>query len=281
MVESIKYSTIFENILENYNVKNLIVSKSRWNFMKTILLTAKKFNINTVFIPHGLYYDDPLWNQTHSKNILVDGKYFKDILLKRGENLNSLIDFGNLTLSINKDKEIFKEKTDIKIITYFSTVLNDIYDNEIYKQTFRFMINLVKKIDDAKLNIKLHPREDLNLVKSFFTTEEISKVNIYINESDNMRLIKNSDAIFCVNSSIIIEILLFGIKPFLLDFWNSDDIYGFKDDNYVIAISDNNVDDLFEKYDIFDDPKISIDKVKYFNINNINNMKNIFNEIIE
>ena len=281
MRKSIKYNIIFEEIIKAHNIDNLIVAKARWPFMKTVLLTAQKYNINTIFIPHGLYYDDPLWSKTFVKNILIDGKYFKKILIKRGENEDNIVDFGNLTLSLNKNRKVLRRKENKKIITFFSSTIYETHNYLIYEKVFKLMRDVIKKYNNAELYIKLHPRENLQEVKSFFQQKELDQVKFFSEEKSNKYLIINSDAIFCVISSVIIEILSCGIKPYLLNFCNTISYYNYDKKDYVVSINIHKFRQFLEKENIFNKSKINISDIDYFNINDISNMKEILKRIIK
>ncbi|MFX0025163.1 MAG: UDP-N-acetylglucosamine 2-epimerase [Candidatus Hermodarchaeota archaeon] len=252
-------------LIKIYNVRNnladlfrkfiplLVVVPSDFSLVGRVsALFSKSNNVPSIFIPHGALpiYDEMIFTYDFSV-LAVPGEREKEFLISKGVDSNKIVVIGRPRYEdfykgrLKNLKEVpdmftgkaYKfEKDKITVLLASSPV------GRYSKQ--KKIISVVNALNNLgllnNLLIKLHPREDGIIVKHIL--KKLNVESTIIRDYNILDLINSSDIILSRNSTAVLEAMILGKPVILLEFINYNfefsGKYLFKDDNYLINISD-------------------------------------------
>lgn len=213
-----KNINILTNLRKSYNIKAVVFRNDVKALEKTIVLSAKKLNIPTLIVQHGIMTNPNGHETLFADKIAVWGRHAVDWYRKSGNDSKKMIITGshvvdNKSHSMNKDeKKYLSDKLNIKkkryIITFFTTSgggkgrFSAFENHDISFNLIRDMIKAARSIRDVNLIIKLHPNENLKTFAKLLSEEDRATMAIKdrINPTD---LIEISDLVVIGGASTL------------------------------------------------------------------------------
>ena len=244
----INYYVAVSELIRTERPSCIIASKERELFMRTVLAAARKWNVPSVIIQHGIYYDSYLWDPMDATKLCVD-EVFKEILLKRGEDPAKIVVTGSPVY----DKTLVKLKENIfsirerigliqssKYVCFLTSILPEWSEPN---SRLALLVNLIKSVEKMNFDllIRLHPRENKKELEALIANikkpsnmENRIRV-ISFEEADLFDVILASDVVVAVRTSALIvgllakkPAILISFDRFITDFFPSieSSIYG-------------------------------------------------------
>lgn len=210
--------SILEDNSQNINL--LISMSSIFNTMGLAVDFFKKHKLHSIELIHGL----PLgfvYNKSVSK-IAVYGQRDKLFYAKHGVNSQKVVTTGcpryDKFFYIRKEQRKYNYLLLILDWVSFSSSQNT---TRIIFQQVMCMLELLKKINDVKLIIKLHPRQhgnEIKYIKSLvFKGDKYKKYVKIVKNNDITDLLKKASIVFTHSSSVGLEALLMKKPVIILD----------------------------------------------------------------
>jgi len=227
--------------------------------------------------------------------MLVWGDTSKEWMIEQGLKKEGLIVTGSIKfdeyaknenlVDIRKKFDIKKNKKIIcfiaqpnKNLKLLSSGLSHKEGIELYKTLF----NTIKKLKEFFLIIKLHPSEEYeNLSKEILKKEKIKNAIILDKNSQLKPLLKQSDLIITVSSSVSLEVMFFKKPLLIINFFNKEPTVPFVENGMCKEIRDKNKlkesminsiknkDKLVKKYEKYLKDYAIVDGNSYKRISNI------------
>ena len=247
-------------------MKVIFAFKSRPGILKELIEDCKLKDVVKIKIPHGIYQDTCYWNKINVNYILVRNRYMEQLFKRRG-NVENTILIGDE----NKKNNKYKDDNNINQLLVFTRPIDSLKLSEpIYMYYYKFFIYVCEQVNNLKLDrlvIKCHPREDKNYIKSIIENIDSRVEVIFIENCKLEEYIVKSDYIFSVKSSILFELLKYGKKINIADFWNEDKFCNIEQEEVINVVSkykDKLVKSVYIK-DYFNSyhTDTNIEKIKY------------------
>lgn len=246
----IKIIVALENIFKKQKPKAIFLPYETGPYALAFILIAKKFNVKTFGIQHGIIYQNsPMYsfeefyseNKTFGfplpDNLLLFGNYVKTLLQNNGYPKEKLKIIGNpeffeieklkISLSEKNIQKQFKLKKDQKIILFTLGKLqpyyseNGIQDYDV--QIFKYLVEKFSNDENYFIILKPHPSENnMEIYENLLAN--YSPNNFIISKRNLQELIYISSIVISVGSTTMIDSLcfdkfviqvLFGNKQFL------------------------------------------------------------------
>ena len=217
----ILYYEIFKKILEKQNIKVIVLNSQNSLFEKCILAAAKKLNVDSMIIQHGIGGFGVNPDLIAKTKMLVFGDFYKKRLLNYGVDKNSIHCVGPIIFDeINEYVGSKTTKGKNILIATNPTINSFLLKREEYFKRIGLILKSIKKIKDAKITFKLHPREvptktfieDYNVVLKKEGYNDAKVFGGDINRSEFYTLIKKCDVFVNFGSTAAIEAMIIG-KP--------------------------------------------------------------------
>ena len=193
---------------------------------RTFATVANSLNIPTILVSHGIYFPNKSY-VPKCKFVTVWGPKFKEYMELKGVNSNDVIITGaphyDDLIKLKKSKNNFREELNLpdgKIVTFATQGFSEMINQKLVSEVMR----VLTEIKDITLVIKPHPREDPEFYRKFFGNSDRT---IILPEVDISKLIKASDLLLTVNSTVALESNVIGTPVLTLNFTEEkDDFYG-------------------------------------------------------
>ena len=210
-------------------------------------------------------------NKMLADKMFVWGKTSKEWMAKEGLKKENLIITGSIkfdeyiedgeVIDLKRKFNILKDK---KIILFIPEANNDLRCHLSHKELtefYRVLFSTINKMKEFTLFIKLHPSDKyLKLPEEILREEKANNVIILGKNFPLKPLLKQSDLIISLGSTVTLEAMFFK-KPILIaNFFNKESIVPFVENNMCIGI--NNKNKL--KQDIINSIKNSDELVKKY-----------------
>jgi len=241
----------YDYFIKKYNPKII----GLWNGIKypqNILVNiAKKYNKKFLYFENGFLPDT---TQVDSKGVNYynsvprDESFYKNLQLdiKLDKNLQQRKFVGKQIL---EDVELPKEYIFVPFQVAYDSQL--IYFSDINMEELFFLIKDISEKLKINFVFKEHPSDRVSDYRNLHKIAKNSKYIMFANKIDTQTLIKNSNAVITINSSVGIESLLFHKKVYVLGkaFYRIDGIT-------IPATKNNLIDKIIENkkidFDIVD-----------------------------
>jgi hypothetical protein len=189
---------VLEDILNHIQPDLIVLENDVYPFNRAVVLVAKKMNIPTVEIQHGIYMSDFLPTGREVDYVFVWGQYFKDIYLKNKIKRPDQLKILGYPFPINKYGSINKGK---KLVTYFGQNF-ELYDKELFSIKIETIRNLKKICDNLNFDFiyRPHPGDNLGLLKPM-----LENINFTPSKETLQETIKKGDIFISFNSTTLIE----------------------------------------------------------------------------
>lgn len=199
---------------------------------RTFSTVAEKFQIPTILISHGIYFPIEAYIPK-CKYVAVWGPKFKEYIVLKGLNKEQVI----VTGAPNYDALTkFESKGDLrrelglpesKLIVTFAT---QGFSDQIRRELTYEVLGSIKELNEVLLVIKPHPLEKPklyeNFVKKTFASDILSKKKVIVMHWVNTsKLIKASDLLLTVNSTVALEANVIGTPVLTLNFTEQKDVF--------------------------------------------------------
>ncbi|MBU4070413.1 MAG: CDP-glycerol glycerophosphotransferase family protein [Nanoarchaeota archaeon] len=213
------YVNSYDNLFKKNKIKAVVVMDDLIPVNRALILIAKKYNIPSIVVPHGVFIDTagkgfiPLT----ADKMAVWGKIIKNQMINFGVNSKKLIItgasiFDDIVQKQKNNKNQFKENKKKK----FSLMLgiqkyDDVFADKETEKIIKIAIESVQEFKDVELKISLHPRLSSNIIKSILKEK---KGNICIEKGKIEDLIKECDGLITLYSTIAFD-AMFENKPII------------------------------------------------------------------
>ena len=169
-----------------------MVESDRNNLSSPVVMASKKLNIPSFSLMHGNVYNDFGYVPILADQLLVWGRFQKDLLIKAGANKDQIKVVGAPQFSddilINKEDVLKKlcigkhKKIIVLITSNYSEISTRIKLVEIFSRALKVLSK-----DNWYGIIKMHPRDELEIYRtysntkylSFFSSDQLSKEAIF------------------------------------------------------------------------------------------------------
>ncbi len=225
---TIIYYEIFKKAIDKENIEVIITTGTSSLFEKCALAAAKNKKIPTVFVNHGIGKKS-LYPDTISKTKLaVFSNIYKKRLIKLGIKENDIKIVGPVVYD-----QIFpyikkKKKKENKIFVATSPFIETgKVSKKIYFERLTNILKEIKKIDNTKINIKLHPREIYyEDYKNEIKKNNLKDIKIFkpnISRDEFYKLVSDSDIFIGYGSNSALEAMIINRPVVTIDIL--EDIY--------------------------------------------------------
>ena len=248
IIKSNYYLHYAKTMIKKEKPSLIIISKNREVLMRCLEYSCNKYNIPSLYIQHGIYIDNWLWDQFNVTKICVD-EDFKKILIKRGCDPKKIIVTGPprydllfKKISQNIKHQIIKKKN--KQVCFLTSIHPEWSTPENKTSLLKTLISSARN-NNFNLVIKLHPNEKtaqinkiINQIDKNATTQYVSVIQHL--EVDIFDIIIESDLIVAPKTSGIIPALLSKKPVILLNYYPH--VSGFMEGvyNVVYKVAESN-----------------------------------------
>jgi len=262
-----------------------------------IIKILKKHKKKSYVIQHGYTtlgegFFPLIKNKMLADKMFVWGSTSKEWMIKEGLKKENLIVTGSMkfddyiedkkTIDIRKKFNISDDK---KIVFFIPEANNDLICHLSHKELtefYRILLNTIKKMREFILFIKLHPSDKYPRLPEEILREERANNVIILEKYFPLKpLLKQSDLIISMGSTVTLEAMFFK-KPILIaNFFNKKPIVPFVENNMCVGINDKdklkeciinsikNSDKLIEKYEKHFKDYVLIDGKSYKKMSNL------------
>lgn len=207
----IDFFTVY-NKVEFKNIKNIITENDVMVKEYALITSANKQNIRTIKVDYFII-DDIYSNKINCNYYYYPNSHHKNLLGKFTVNRNIKYVEGGYPSWDELDKYINKNETNKtlpKKIIYFTQ--HSLVDNK-QKIYIKSLIDILEKLSDSLLIIKVHPRDKTDY--SYITS---SKVEIFKDQNLNYELISQAFATFSIFSGLTLEAKHICSNSFFINF---------------------------------------------------------------
>ena len=218
-LESVKRIILLNEFFKNYNIDVILEWAELGQEERELILTSKKFNVESIMLQHALDTSYSGWNRFHrfvlggfsyqyiSNKQALWGELPKKQALNYSTNSEEKI---LLSGSPRHDKFFLEEKKESKgiillattAVTGISQVESPFESYEKFNDFIYMVCEIVKKYPDKKLIVKTHPRSEYDNPITDLIKEIDSNITI-IYDADLMKLINSSELVITFNNSTI------------------------------------------------------------------------------
>jgi len=197
---------------------------------RTFSTVAAKFRVPTVLISHGIYFPTKIYVPT-CNYVAVWGPKFKDYMILKGLNEEQVTVTGAPNydaLTELESKEDLRRELGLPENKPLVTFATQGFSDQIRRKLIFEVLKSMKKLDEVLLVIKPHPREKpklyRNLLKEF--NADISSDKIVLMPGVNTsKLVKASDLLLTVHSTVALESNVIGTPVVTLNFTAEKDLF--------------------------------------------------------
>lgn len=256
----ISYRSAIETYLAKYKPRLVIPYIEVWPLARLLVKVCSSRNIKTLMVQHGVTSDKPYYKVTWTPSIVdklaVWGEGSKEYFIKNGINENKMEITGCTLfdkLFIEKDSMLKEEvysrygiPESKKVILYATQN----FPEEVKRGLFYNILNSVHKLNDVFLVVKLHPapRETVEFYNQLLAKTNFDKGNILILKDDLLYpLLKISDVLATVHSTVYVEAILFDKNVVILHFGESPDLAAVKYGAALCSYSENETEDVIKR----------------------------------
>ena len=197
---------------------------------RTFAAVAEKLQVPTVLISHGIYFPIEAYIPK-CKHVAVWGPKFKDYMILKGLDAQQVAVTGapnyDALTKLDSKEDLRRELClpESKTIVTFAT---QPFSDQIRKELTYEVLRSTKDLNEVLLIIKPHPRENLNLYRKFLreSDADISPDKIILMRGvDISKLLKASDLLITVNSTVALEASVIGTPVLTLNFTEQKDLF--------------------------------------------------------
>lgn len=237
---------VFERVFRELKPRNVLVASDSHKMSRLSVLMARKYNINSVTLQHGAPVDYCVYTPVFADKVAVWGEYAKSWFIRHGVSAEKVSVTGQPRFDkIYKKKEQFvvtKETLNMKKILFVVSGISDSFGKYETIRSLNILNNILQKVNNYKLIIKLHPGEkETQFIKDIM--DSLNFKNFTITRNANLyNLIIDSSVVITTFSTVGIEALMFD-KPLIII---ESNLAGFRlpYGEYNCAFSVNNAEDL-------------------------------------
>lgn len=200
------YRKSLEVYFQNNNIKNILLPSDSHAISRLVCEVARKYNILTYVLQHGSI-GELAFTPVYADYFLAWGKQAEDYLISKGEPEDKIVIVGNVKYEASKFGAENSEKP-FKMENILWTI-NNVAD-DINRNLFRILENIMDENKNAKLTLKLHPGESnkewfQNLVNRSLYSRRIT---ICDRTYDTLKLIEESDLVVITQSTTGLEAMM-------------------------------------------------------------------------
>jgi len=197
---------------------------------RTFSIVAEKFQIPTILISHGICFPTKNYIPT-SKYVAVWGPKFKDYMILKGLDAQQVAVTGAPNydaLTKLESKEDLRRELGLpesKLIVTFAT---QGFSEQIRRKLTYEVLKSMKELNGVLLVIKPHPLENPKIYRKFlreFDADIPPEKIILMPKVNTSKLIKASDLLLTVNSTVALEANVIGTPVLTLNFTEQKDVF--------------------------------------------------------
>lgn len=241
---------IFNKASGAYNVKSVILRNDLKELEKTAILTAKENKISTIVIQHGILAEFNGHNRIYADRLAAWGSYSARWYGNFGNDPHKVVITGNPDLekiSSYADSAIdtdFSAKLGFKAGRRLVTLISPgqsmfrqtaFVPDDVAERMIKTVVKAVRSIGNANLAVKLHPNEALNTFSKFVNRKDKDFVSV-IDQTDLHKLIKASDAVIIMDSTVGLEALALGRPLIVMNFTGRPDLIPYVERGVALGV---------------------------------------------
>ena len=238
------------------HISTVVTTNDTLTLEQIIIKILKKNKKKSYVIQHGYTtlsegFFPLIKNKMLADKMFVWGKTSKEWMVKEGLKKENLIITGSIKfdeyiedggiIDLKRKFNISKNK---KIIFFIPEANNDLICHLSHKELpefYRILFSTVNKMKEFILFVKLHPSDKyLKLPEEILREEKADNVSILEKNFPLKPLLKQSDLIISLGSTVTLEAMFFK-KPILIaNFFNKESIVPFVENNMCVGINNKN-----------------------------------------
>ena len=205
---------------------------------RTFSTVAEKFQVPTILISHGIYFPTKIYIPT-CKHVAVWGPKFKDYMILKGLDKQQVTVTGAPNydaLTKLESKEELRRAFDLPIDRHIITFATQGFSEQITRKLIYEVLKNVKELKEVLLIIKPHPRENPKSYSNFlreFNADIFADEIILMHGVNTSKLIKASDLLLTVHSTVALEANVIGTPVVTLNFTEEKDTFYSKEGGAV------------------------------------------------
>ena len=237
---------------------------------RTFSTVAEKFQVPTILISHGIYFPTKIYIPT-CKHVAVWGPKFKDYMILKGLDKQQITVTGAPNydaLTKLGSKEELRREFGFPIDRHIITFATQGFSEQITRKLIYEVLRNMKELKGVLLIIKPHPRENPKSYSNFlreFNADIFSDEIILLHGVNTSKLIKASDLLLTVHSTIALEANVIGTQVVTLNFTEEKDPFYSKEGGAVGVENPEALKDIIYKalYDEKFKERMSIGRNKF------------------
>jgi len=260
-----------ENEVKSFNYKVIVILNEFEPVGKIICMVCKKYNIPVYFTSSvGIPNDGSEITPYLCDMINVDGDIDKQFLSSNGVDSNKIVVRGSPKYEMVMKRKL---KTLSNVVDLFTRKRHSLSDkkkkillavnpipkasNEVILTT---VINVLKKLKNIQLIIKLHPRQSGIFIKNLMSRLDYNA--IIVKSVDIFDIINSCDILLTQDSAVILDSMVVGTPLISMDLVNKrlyySGFYNYNDEKYIYKVYDG--DQLYDRLQkLLDNPKVYTD----------------------
>ena len=197
---------------------------------RTFSKVAEKLQVPTILLMHGIHPPTKIYIPT-SKYVAVWGPKFKDYNISKGLNKQRVTVTGAPNydaLTKLESKEDLRREIGLPVSDLIVTFATQPFSEQIRREWTYAVLRSMNQLNEVLLIIKPHPRENPKIYRKFLREfdADISQDKIrLLQEVNTSKLIKASDLLLTVNSTVALEANVIGTPVVTLNFMEEKDLF--------------------------------------------------------
>jgi len=244
LADLVKQVEIIENILRIEKPDLVIVLGEVSSLRKILVRKCKERNIPTLFLQHGAFGEDTIFDIIIADKIAVQGNFTKKILLKMGCNPKDIVITGQPRYDLLANRKFDKDKVfkefDLnpnKKLVLLTTQPMRFWGGEGKEALIRGVLLAMKELTQYQLLIKLHPMEEKEYNFYARITKEIGVDAKIVYDADIYELINACDVMVTGFSTTVFEAVILDKPVITINLTHKPDLMPYAESGIAVGVS--------------------------------------------